>query len=82
MAYRKQCDNKECGKLFGDGTPFVQIHGSVSDQVETGDEVKFRYLTPHSNSKLAFCNEACENKWRVAQRGNTEFTQRPFYPQG
>lgn len=81
MAYTKTCD--ECGKILGnDGTPFIQIHGSISDQVEHEDgRVHFRYLTPHAYAKLAFCNEECEFKWRNHVREERKYIERQSYPQ-
>lgn len=75
MAYRKQCDYEKCRAMLGvKDVPFIQIHGSISEQREDGNgAVQYRYLTEHVNSKLAFCNDNCFKDW-VVSRG----TKRPF----
>lgn len=80
MAYIKTCDN--CGEQLGGRRPFLQIHGSISEQIEAPDtgEVMFRYLTM-GNTKLAFCDDNCEGQWKDKRRGIMAFTQRPTYPQ-
>lgn len=81
MAYTKTCDN--CGSELGtNGVPFVQTHGSVSEQKEYSDgRVSFRYLTEYPNSKIAFCDDTCEMAWRELRRSEQDFIVRPTYPQ-
>ena len=81
MAFRKVCDG--CGADVGtDGKPFVQIHGTVSEQVESvGGEVMYKYLTPYANAKITFCSDQCEMDWRDGRRAVRNFIQRPLYPQ-
>ena len=64
--------------------PFLQIHGSISEQIEDPDtgEVMFRYLTHSHDSKLAFCDDNCEGQWKDKRRGVRYFIKRPSYPQG
>lgn len=82
MAYRKLCD--ECGAELGmDGTPFLQIFGSISEQIEYPDgKVLYKYLTAHARSKSAWCNNKCQCAWLDRQREAREFIERPLYPQG
>lgn len=77
MAYRKMCDN--CGAELGmDNNPFMNVWGSISDQVESldGNEIKYRYLTPRPQTKLALCGTDCLTGWIGTQRANTEYADR------
>lgn len=79
MAFRKQCDNEECGKLLGnDGVPFLQLHGSMSEQVEENGNVEYRYLTPHAKAKLAYCDTTCLEAWVKQEQARTPFVRRDF----
>lgn len=71
MAFRKQCDYSKCGAVLGGKEPFLQLHGSVSEQIEEGEKVSFRYLTPHARAKLAWCNKGCLGDW-ITERGDSE----------
>lgn len=76
MALIKICDN--CGKkLGGNDQAFLQLQGSLSEQVERSNgTVSFRYLTKYEKSKMVFCDDKCENKWKEEQRKKTSFTER------
>lgn len=77
MAFRKQCDNEECGKLLGDdGVSFLQLHGSMSEQIEENGDVEYRYLTPHAKAKLAYCDTGCLTAWVNQERKRTPYTKR------
>lgn len=80
MAFRKQCDHRGCGKLLGNSDqPFLQFHGSMSEQIETADgTVEYRYLTPHARSKLAFCGAECLEGWIEEAKEQSQFMQRDF----
>lgn len=77
MAYRKQCDY-DGAELGMDDTAYLQIHGSISQQIESSDgtEISYRYLTPHQNTKLAFCNAACLTKWIAEQEQEIPYESR------
>ena len=79
---KKLCDN--CGTELGlNGGVFLQLHGSFSEQIEDSDgRVAFRYLTPRADSKMAFCDDECEQIWKDIQRKRRGFIERPSYPQG
>lgn len=84
MAYLKQCDCCSA-ELDVKGQPYLQIHGSISEQVKTPrGEVEYRYLTDYGNTKLAFCGNTCLVEWLDFRRGSTPFVPRaprPGYPQ-
>lgn len=64
--------------LGNDETPFLQVHGSISEQIEDGNEtIKFRYLTNYHQSKLAFCDDGCMVLWLRKQQSAKEFRLRP-----
>lgn len=76
MAYRKQCDHCRADLETTDA-PYLQIHGSISEQ--TKDEqrnIEYRYLTPHPNTKLALCDDACVLGWLNDMRNTTPFVRR------
>lgn len=67
-------DGSELGM---DNNPFINIWGSVTDQIEDVDgEVQFRYLTPRPQTKLAFCNTDCFAGWMLLQRIDNPFVDR------
>lgn len=76
MAYRKQCDS--CEELLGqEDVPFIQIHGSISEQVEDREgKVEYRYITPHPNTKLAFCDIVCLGTWIEKTKKGIDFVSR------
>ena len=78
MAYVKKCDRMDCGKVLGEAdVPFLQIHGSVSEQAEDHRRnIEYRYLTPHAHFKGAWCDTACLAGWIDEQRKQTPFTKR------
>lgn len=78
MAYIKQCDRADCHRELGqDEFPFLQIHGSVSEQVDVRyGGVEYRYLTPHKDAKLAFCDADCFAGWVQEQKGFIPFVRR------
>lgn len=84
MAFRKQCDLDDCGKILGNGpVPFLQFHGSMSEQIEREDgDVTYRYLTPHARAKLAFCDSLCLVAWIEDQQTRAEFTSRVIPTEG
>lgn len=81
MAYRKQCDY-DGSELGMDGNAYLQLHGSLSEQIESpdGKGIEWRFLTPYSNTKLAFCTSDCLNKWIEQQQQNTPYQQREVIP--
>lgn len=76
MAFKKICDYDECGKTLGSQGSFLQLHGSVSEQLEEDGNVEYRYLTPHPNSKLAYCNTTCLVGWIEQEKARSSFTRR------
>ncbi len=84
MAFIKQCDNTACGKLLGNSPDsFLQIHGSISEQREPDDgSTDYRYLTPYSNSKVAFCDVVCMNVWIDEMQNTKPFITRQVIPNG
>ncbi len=78
MAYRKQCDYGECLKdLEREDSPYFQIHGSISEQMrDEYGHIEYRYLTPHPNTKLAFCDTGCFCGWVEEQKEQTPFVRR------
>ena len=78
MAYAKHCDRMECGKPLGNNDlPFLQIHGSISEQMEDAyRNIEYRYLTPHPNFKGAWCDATCLTEWVEEQKKQTPFTRR------
>lgn len=75
MAIKKSCDN--CDRVLNrDGEPFLQFHGSISEQIEDGKGLmKYRYLTAHYQHKLAFCNLVCTGEWVDKQRAEKPYQQ-------
>lgn len=72
MAIKKSCDN--CDKILNrDKKPFLQLHGSISEQIEDGISIMFRYLTAHYQHKLAFCDDSCLIEWINKQRALKAF---------
>lgn len=73
MAIKKSCDN--CDIVLGrDGSPFLQLHGTLSQQIEDGKGIlMYKYLTNYSQNKLAFCNTSCLTLWIENQRANKEY---------
>jgi len=64
-------------ELGMDNNPFMNIWGSVSDQIENLDgEVQFRYLTDRPQTKLAFCNGDCFVSWLEIQRADNPYVAR------
>lgn len=79
MAFIKTCDYSKCGKTLAGSAPFLQFHGSVSEQIEDGEGgVKYRFLTPHSEYKGAVCNDECLSGLLNEWRAKNEFIQRPM----
>lgn len=76
MAYRKMCDF-DGSELGMDDNSFINIWGSVTDQIESIDgEVQFRYLTPRPQTKLAFCSGDCFIGWVNLQRIDNPYVKR------
>lgn len=69
MAYRKFCDYDDV-ELGVDDTSFLNLWGSLSEQIEENDDgqTMYRYLTPARDTKLAFCDITCLVGWIEQQR--------------
>lgn len=83
MAFLKYCDLESCGRAMDD-RPFLEIHGSVSEQLEHGSVLKFRYFTRRGHNKLVFCNLACFRDWVHQRQLEEEFVEQESkrsYPQ-
>jgi hypothetical protein len=78
MAIRKVCD--QCETTLGlDSVPFLQIHGTITEQAEdnrTG-EVRYRYLTLAYRQKIAFCDAVCLSEWIKERQRVVRYIQRP-----
>lgn len=77
MAFRKECDFDR--KLLGEeaNVPYIQLHGTVSEQRHDEDGLtEYHYLTDYFNSKLAFCNAECLAAWVRKQAESKPFFRR------
>lgn len=64
-------------ELGMDGNPFINFWGSLSDQIEDADgAIRYRYLTPYAQAKLAFCNLECLSKWAEEARAAIPYVHR------
>lgn len=75
--FRKLCDYHRT-EIGQDGAPYLQIHGSISEQIEhpDGETVEYRFLTPYQNTKLAFCDTDCLTAWIEEKSNDISFTSR------
>lgn len=83
MAFLKYCDLESCGRAM-DERPFLEIHGSISEQIEGIEQLKFRYLTERGRPKLVFCNFSCLRDWikqRQLEEPFVEQASKRGYPQ-
>jgi hypothetical protein len=75
MAYVKQCD--QCNRpLGGSDVPFFQVHGSISEQIEDGDNIEYRYITPTPRFKGAWCDLDCFKEWLDELKKQLPFVKR------
>lgn len=75
--FRKLCDYHRI-EIGQDGATYLQIHGSVSEQIESpdGETIEYRFLTPYQNSKLSFCDVGCFTAWVEEKSRQKPFVQR------